>query len=333
MEEQRKTVRLADIAERMGVSIVTVSNALQGRRGVGEALRQKIEEQAKEMGYHVPTKNNKKATLKVGVVIAKEYVITPKSFYMELYQQLVAELAKKNGIALLEILDTKDPGSYPELLENETVNGIVVIGEIKDPFTEEMMSRSKVPVVFMDYYKNIPDGDFVLTDGYFGGYAITKYLLDRGMTDLDFVGTPNTTSSISDRYMGYRRALLKHGIPFDESKVIFDRSKDNKQYQIHLPERIPEGFVCNNDYVAAQIVDLLIEQGYRVPEDVSVIGFDNYNGQNKNDIKITTYAIDRKEFARAVVEVLCKRIRGVKNRNSYDYRILEGRIMAGNSVR
>lgn len=331
MNQRKKKVRLADIAEEVGVSIVTVSNALQGRKGVSDELRKKIEDQAVKMGYQV--KEKRLDTVKVGILILKGYVMDQQKYYLELYQRLVTELTKRNGIALLEILQYQQQGDPIEMLNNSEVDGFIVIGEISDPFTEDLLSRTSKSVVFMDYYRNIPNADFVMTDGYFGGYTITRYLLDKGIRDLMYVGTPNASCSITDRYMGFRKALFEAGVEYDPSMVIPDREIGSQMASVILPDRMPEGFVCNCDATAAILIDQLSEHGYRVPEDVSVVGYDNFNMQNKEDLQITTYAVDRREYAKAVVDVLFKRMQGIRTRHSYSYRIQEGTVIEGDTVK
>ena len=93
----RKAVRLSDIAEKLGVSTVTVSNALANQRGVSEELREKIKEMASEMGYHAPgTQIMAKTAVNIGVLVQERYLGNGSSFYWRLYQELATACAANN---------------------------------------------------------------------------------------------------------------------------------------------------------------------------------------------------------------------------------------------
>ena len=93
---QKKNVKLGDIAKALDVSIVTVSNALQGKKGVSQALREKIQETAQAMGYQSrPREKKEKSSYIIGVAVAEKYVKEFPSFYMDIYQRIAAEVQKR----------------------------------------------------------------------------------------------------------------------------------------------------------------------------------------------------------------------------------------------
>ena len=112
-----------------------------------------------------------------------------------------------------------------------------------------------------------------------------------------------------DRYNGYRRAMMLAGLPVDESWIIPD-SEDNISYipELAFPDPMPTALVCNNDMLACRVARDLEKRGYRIPEDVSVTGFDNYVYGPKTR-PITTYAVDRQRMAQVTVRRLQTHIR------------------------
>ena len=101
----RKAVRLSDIAEKLGVSTVTVSNALANQRGVSEELREKIKEMASEMGYHAPgTQIMAKTAVNIGVLVQERYLGNGSSFYWRLYQELAIACAAHNCLLAFCVL-------------------------------------------------------------------------------------------------------------------------------------------------------------------------------------------------------------------------------------
>ena len=148
-----------------------------------------------------------------------------------------------------------------------------------------------------------------------------------------FVGSPNATKNITDRYFGYCKAMQRAGMEEEQFRFVADREcgKGNYRLEIELPEKLPQGFVCNCDKTAVLLLERLKERGVRVPEDVSVVSFDNYYPQVQDGVKLCTYENDEKVIARISVSTLLKRIEG-KSRPE-GVRIVEGRIVPGNTVR
>ena len=332
---QRKKVKLEDIAEKVGVSIVTVSNALKGKKGVGEELREKISRTAKEMGYQsAPREKKNGVSYIIGVVVAERYVKEFPSFYMDIYQRIAGEAVKKGHLTVLEVVTPEKENldrPFEPFLEKKTA-GLLLIGELKKEYIQAIRANYDIPVVCVDYYDVYEDMDYIITDGFGGMTQMTEFLLEQGHRDLMFVGTPTATKNITDRYLGYCKALEKAGIKKAQAQVLPDRDFVNGDYRIdiELPERLPEAFVCNCDKTAAILIEKLMSRGIRVPEDVSVVGFDDYKAQLTGDLKVTTYENDEKVIAQISMNTLLKRIEG--RRNTSGVRIVEGSMVEGNTV-
>ena len=102
---QKKKVKLEDIADRLGVSIVTVSNALKGKKGVSDEMREKIARTAQEMGYQSTAREKKPVrSYIIGVAVAEKYVKEFPSFYMDIYQRIAGEAVKKGHLTVLEVV-------------------------------------------------------------------------------------------------------------------------------------------------------------------------------------------------------------------------------------
>lgn len=333
---QRKKVKLEDIAEKVGVSIVTVSNALKGRKGVSEELREKISRTAKEMGYQsAPREKKNGISYIIGVAVAERYVKEFPSFYMDIYQRIAGEAVKKGHLTVLEVVTPEKENldrPFEPFLEKKTA-GLLLIGELKKEYIQAIRANYDIPVVCVDYYDVYEDMDYIITDGFGGMTQMTELLLEQGYRDLMFVGTLTATQNITDRYLGYCKALEKAGIQEAQTQVLPDRDLVNGDYRIdiELPERLPEAFVCNCDKTATVLIEKLMSRGIRVPEDVSVVGFDDYKAQLTGDLKVTTYENDEKVIAQISMNTLLKRIEG--RRNTGGVRIVEGSIVEGNTVR
>ncbi|MBQ2257335.1 MAG: LacI family DNA-binding transcriptional regulator [Lachnospiraceae bacterium] len=311
-----KAVKLADIAERLGVSIVTVSKALSGQKGVSEELREKIKTLADEMGYtpiHSP-QGSKAKSYTIGVITFEQYFAKFASFYWKMYQELATRAVRKNCFTMLEVISGYDEENLtePKLIEENRVDGIIIIGRPKKPYLKMLYKYQSMPMVFMDFYDDEEHVDSVVSGSFYGMYRMTDYLIKNGHTRIGFVGTLLYTDSITDRYFGYCKALLENGIEERKDWIINDRDHSDGimglDYKLTFPKDMPTAFVCNNDVAAYALIRQLEEAGYRVPDDISVVGYDDYLYAEWGDSHITTYAVDMGEMAKVALSCLIKRI-------------------------
>lgn len=343
--QRRKEVRLEDIAETVGVSIVAVSNALKGRKGVSDEMREKIQNAAMQMGYQMPraeTKSRDDVDC-IGILIAERYVKQFPSLYMDIYKLAAREITKKGNISILEVVDEEKErmlnGFFGVL--HEDVEGILIIGEMSRDYVAQVRRKHQVPIVCIDYYDAFPDMDYIVCDSFGGMEQMTELLLDAGCRSFVFVGTPEASGSIMDRYLGCCKALEKRGIRMGPENVIYDRIADGYDYWLglELPQTLPDAFVCNCDRSANILLRMLLDRGVKVPEDVSVVGFDHHYSSEYEGMELTTFENNKKELARIGVRTIFKRIKerkGTQRDNqklASGIRFVQGKIIYGNTAR
>lgn len=335
-----KAVKLADIAEIMNVSTVTVSKALSDQKGVSEELREKIKQLAQEMGYKSPTAMRMQSAQKsynIGVLISERYFDQNESFYWQMYQQVATRAVAKECFTMLELVayEKERQLEMPKLLRENKVDGLIIIGLLKEKYLEMLRQNIRVPFVCLDFYDKKHECDAVITDNYYGMYKMTNYLFDMGHTEIAYVGTLLYTGSITDRYFGYAKALMEHGKKVREDWIIEDRDMLNGQredgFTLDFPEEMPTAFVCNCDLTAGVVINALQERGYRVPEDISVVGFDNYIHPSVCNVGITTYAVDIKEMAKKAINIMTRKMSGEHYKQGIA--IVEGHMVIKDSVK
>lgn len=336
-----KEVKLSDIAKKLGVSTVSVSKALSGQKGVSEQTRMEIKKLASDMGYVSPSAARLMAEKKshnIGVLVGARYFNQAQSFYWVMYQELATKAVAKNSFTMLEVVqdEEENTNAVPKLLSGNRIDGLVIIGSMRDEYLDMIKENATVPVVYLDFYGKGNSSDAVVTDNYFGMYQMTDYLCRMGHRKIAYVGTLFTTNSITDRYFGYCKALYENGIEVKRENVINDRFEDTgdmKGYSYELPDRenMPTAFACNCDVTAVELIEKLHRAGFRVPEDVSVVGFDDYVMNNTTNVNLTTYAVDVKEMARKAVKILIRRMSG----EDFDktVAVVEGKVMLRGSVK
>ena len=303
-----KKVRMADSAQRLGVSTVTVSKALAGKDGVSEAVREKILALAAEMGYQVKASNTEKhGGEMVGVLISERFLRPNESFYWTMYERVLDKLTARGMFGMIERVSLRDEAekTIPMLVQSRRVQALIVIGSFSLDYLQ-MVRNLSLPVVQMDNYHPQSGLDTVISDGYYGMYIMTDYLLRRGHRNIAYLGRIGATSSITDRYFGYCRALQENGIPVRKDWVLSDRDDDGN-WQFSTPDEMPTAFVCNCDAVAYHLIRQLTERGWRVPDDISVVCFDDYLFSDLSSPRITCYGVNVDGMAQAGVDQLCRR--------------------------
>ena len=314
-----KAVKLADIAERLNVSTVTVSKALSDQKGVSEEMRGKIKQLADELGYVPPSAGRKAREQKsynIGVIIAEQFLDKYDSFYWQLYQMLATRAVSRECFTMLEVISKQDEieVNLPKVVQEEKVHGVIVIGKMNPEYLHALNEKGRIPVVYLDFYDEEKECDAVISDSFYGMYRLVNYLYGMGHKKIAYVGTLLSTASITDRYFGYAKSLLEHGDKIREDWVIEDRSLETGKIEIdtllQLPREMPTAFACNCDLTASVLIKKLKEAGYRVPEDISVVGYDNYLYPGLCDVGITTYEVDMKEMARRAIHTIVRKISG-----------------------
>ena len=307
-----KKPTMRDIARAVGTSAVTVSKAMAGKTGMSDELRMKILKKASEMGYEYPHSSRPlpREHLEVGILIPDKY-FEADSFYAEIYKRLVKKLADLGHFGLLELLDPENERELvlPNLLTTKHVDGLIMLGEPAKAYYRKV-AQAGTPVVFLDFYDEQANADAVAGDNGYGTYRLTSHLIRRGHRRIGFVGNIKATSSIMDRFLGYFRAMLLNDLQVREDWIIPDREMTGGIVKPPLPEELPTAFVCNCDMTARMMTDLLREKGYRVPEDISVTGFDDYPPGGENDIPLSTFRIDTDGMIELAVKTLLERCAG-----------------------
>lgn len=326
-------VKLKDIAERLGVSTVTVSNALSGRKGVSEEVRVKVIETAKEMGYHLEKYDRKRQGVTIGVIVAEKYLERGVSFYWNMYQEVACAASKVQSFTMLETLsqETEEKGILPQIIYERNIDGLIVIGWMNENYIRKLIQETMFPIVQLDFAAHNIPCDAVVSANFIGMYKITRYLIEKGHREIAFVGSIHANENIMDRYYGYRKALEERKIPVKKEWRIEDRDLKTGKVSVALPNSMPTAFACNSDLTASRVYDALVKKGYRIPEDISIAAYDNYLFGHEFAKELTTYNVDMKRMAENAVKLLIGKINGVEKH--FGTRYIDSVIIERSSVK
>jgi LacI family transcriptional regulator len=280
--KKKTEVTIYDISKALNISASTVSRGLNNNPQVRKELRKKIMQTAQEMGYQ----HNKfaanlrlKRTRTLGVIIPRI-----DSHFMSTVISGMEKVANNSGYQLL-ISQSEESASLEDAnvqaLFHSRVDGFLVSlsYETKNNDAFRNIFRKDIPLVFFDRVFECGNCVNVVIDNFRAGYEVTKHLIEQGCRTIVHVGGSMNRNVYNDRYRGFRQALDDSSIPFDERSLIITDLGDNSGVavirQLLSNGAMPEGIFTANDNSAVSIICELKKEGYRVPDDVAVAGFND----------------------------------------------------------
>ena len=302
---------LKDIADAAGVSITTVSNVIHGNyKRVSEKKVEEIKQLISRFGY-VP--NQAAQTLarrgsRVVAVIAGENEnenIFLNPYNAAYFGALAMHLYKNNYYTLVRV--SSDVKTIEQDIRGWNVAGVMVSGSFMHSLNQ-IHSLSSLPAIFTDGYYNLPEINHVRIDDEAGGRLAADYLIEMGHRRIGFIGTALEYSDEEQaRLNGFRSSLSSHGIALAENRI-FPAWKPEMIRSLLLSVQRPTAFFCSSDVAAVQMIQQLHSIGLRVPDDVSLVGFDDLPIAAIFSPRLSTIAQNIDEKARLSVEMLLRHI-------------------------
>ncbi len=301
-----KKVSLATIAERLNVSTVTVHKALKGYSGVSPALRERILALANELGYERAPQTA--GALNFIHIIQKDFLLSAnEQYYTVIYYYLNRECTAIGAKLHFVVHDSLSAtiANLKSILQETAINGIFIAGQIERSLLAEI-EKFKLPVVCIDFFSSDYPFNYIYVDNYYAGYTLAKYLIERGHRRICFVGDIKFSNAIADRYFGYLRALNRFNIS-EHLHINANIERSYSAVELNFDE-MPTAFICHCDRAASVLYNHLEKQGYRIPQDVSVIGFDNTEICTVLAPPLTSFGLDKELLAAQAFQLMQKAI-------------------------
>lgn len=270
-------ITIKDIAREAGVSISTVSNALNGVDVLKPETREHILEVADRLQY-IPNLNGRNLKLKETKVIGLFVTSLTGPYFASLADSISRE-CMKNGYEL-NIFVTRDGRSAMNSILGKRADGCIILSHEVDEKGVAQIQELEVPAVFLDREVHHDRISGVVFDSYGDGKAAAEYLISRGKKRICFVKGPAENFDAGERMRGFLQRLTAESLPPVPEYVLdggFEREQSHRVMSAFLKRRLPlpEAVFAANDLSAFGCMDALQEAGYKIPHDVEVMGVDN----------------------------------------------------------
>ncbi len=332
-------VSMKDIALRCGVSMGTVSKALNGRRDVGEETRQQILAAAKELGY---TANSAARALKTNRSYCIGIVFTDLSNSGFMHEYFASTLnsfrqeAERRGYDITFISENMGPTntSYLHHARFRGLDGVALIcADFLDPMIQEL-AFSDLPVISLDHAYN--NRSAVLSDNMDGMESLVRYVYGKGHRRIAYIHG-NPTAVTESRLTGFFRACEALGLKIPDEYIgeCFYHEPVSccaaTKRLLALPER-PTCIFFSDDYSYIGGINAIYEEGLRVPEDISIVGYDGIHMAKMVSPRLTTWQQNTTELGRIAAEQLIERIERPRT-TPPKHITVHGRLLEGETVR
>lgn len=308
-----KKLTINDIAELAGVSRQTISRVLNNKPEVNEATRNHVQRIIEKHGFQPNLQARSMVTRQTNMVA----VLLPdiaNPFFSEIVRGIERTL-RANELNVFLMTTEEDvalENSFLHLSQTYNVDGMILCSPRLDEANLRKLIPKISPVVLLNRNVETDGAACVVVDANYGGYAATKYLIEKGHTKIGIiVGPPRAYSNIQ-RLEGYKKALQDFNIPL-ESDLIMQVESDNKGvYQIteQLVKQQVTAITTYNDLAAAYVIQACTDLKLSVPDDISVIGFDGIEFTQFMNPSLTTMSLPLFEIGYTIANILIKMIKG-----------------------
>ncbi len=314
-----KRVSLKDIADSLKVSKTLVSLVLNGKGdqwGINGDTQKKVINKARELNYHPNQMARGLRTGKsniIGLVVAD----ISNHFYAKISRTVEREVTKL-GYQLLvcssDEIENKEHNLIDLLKDRQRAEGIIVATTQKKASQFKQLIKEQFPIVFIDRNPAIKGASYVGVDNRQGAFEMVEHLIEQKIDKIGLINiSPTHISSLSERVEGYKKALKKHGISYSNSihaVSYFDVEKttDEAVRQLIAPSCGMKALFAVNNYVAVNCLQAIHKMNIRIPEDVSLVCFDDMDAFKFSQPPLTTVAQPLEQIGEEAVKLLMAQI-------------------------
>ncbi|MEN3772824.1 LacI family DNA-binding transcriptional regulator [Priestia megaterium] len=304
-----------DVANEAGVSISTVSKVLNNTGSIAEKTRKRVRETMRELNYQPSVVASvKKRIQTIGLLIPN--IANP---FMAEIARGIENHVKKYGFSLM-ICSTdnnlKNEIEYISILKQKYVDGVIIATGLKENKAIKELLKAEIPVTLLSRDVASLAVDTVLVDDFLGGYQATEHLISLGHEKIAIITEDINFPTIQARVEGYKKALEEAGLEYDENLVFSNNTSvdegNRSTRELLTSTSSPTAIFASTEFLAIGAIQGARELAVKVPEELSIIGFDNTVLSTICDPPLTTIAQPIQEMSQKVVELLVAEIENPK---------------------
>lgn len=308
-------VSIRDLSRMTGFSPATISNALNHKKGVNKETAEEIFRVAKETGYL-----SANAVTRIKLLIFKKngQIIDDTPFFQSLIDGFEEECHRLGYEMVICRADQREADYLEQVrvLLNEQGGAVVVLATEMMDGDLEPYRDAPCPLVILDYWTESMEFNAVLINNADAARMITEHLLENGHTEIGYLRGAFRIKGFRSRFVGFQTALKKKKISYKEEYTVTLRTSSNGAYMDMLEylkkkPKLPTAYFADNDMIALGAMKALREMGYRIPEDVSIVGFDDLPFSEIASPALTTLRVPNKEMGRMAVRRVAEMIDGI----------------------
>ncbi|MDG2761385.1 substrate-binding domain-containing protein [Vibrio parahaemolyticus] len=329
---------MKDIAKLAGVSTSTVSHVINKTRFVSEEISERVNNAAKELNYYAPSALARSLKVNRTKTIGMLVTTSTNPFFGEVVKGVERSCYHK-GYSLI-LCNTEGDNermrqSINTLLQKRVDGLILVCSSLEGERIDVFERYPDIPVVVMDWGPMLFTSDKIQDNSLRGGYLAAKYLIDCGHTEIGCITGPLIKHQAQMRYEGYKRAMNEAGLEFNANWIIESDFECEGGYQAFkkMAERgtLPSSIFVSNDMMAMGVINAANELGIKVPDDLSIIGYDDIHIAKFMSPSLTTIHQPKYRLGQAAVETLVRRLDDKSNEAQVVQ--LEPTLVVRNSVK
>ncbi|EOX4079482.1 substrate-binding domain-containing protein [Vibrio alginolyticus] len=306
---------MKDIAKLAGVSTSTVSHVINKTRFVSEEISERVNNAAKELNYYAPSALARSLKVNRTKTIGMLVTTSTNPFFGEVVKGVERSCYQK-GYSLI-LCNTEGDNermrqSINTLLQKRVDGLILMCSSLEGERIDVFERYPDIPVVVMDWGPMLFTSDKIQDNSLRGGYLAAKYLIDCGHTEIGCITGPLIKHQAQMRYEGYKRAMNEAGLGFNANWIIESDFECEGGYQAFkkMAQRgaLPSSIFVSNDMMAMGVINAANELDIKVPDDLSIIGYDDIHIAKFMSPSLTTIHQPKYRLGQAAVETLVRRL-------------------------
>ncbi len=308
-------ITIEDISRQLGISVSTVSKALNDYPDVSRETKEKVFELARDLDYqpNVAARNlRRKRTDNIGFVLA--YPVAAHNEYVAELIIGATQAAEQHAfnVTILTAANNQ-PDSLRRACRTRLVDGLLLRGGANFDDLAGILQAEKMPYVVVGRRVGLPEVSYIAPDNHNGAIELTRHLISLGHQRIAYIARPELGETDIDRLTGYRQVLVEAGVAFDPHLVVLTKSSDIAgshaaiQALFDLPDR-PTAIFGGHDLLAIEAMQIAAQRGLRVPEDIAIAGFDGITSTQIIRPALTTVRQPIPEVGRQAMEMLVARL-------------------------